>query len=372
MLPMRVVLTGASGCLGRTLALRLCREGHEVAALVRSRERAADALGADVARLDDATRLPAACDAVVHVAPGRPGGRRDADVAALARGVRAGAIVEVGEAGALATVRGAGPAAGADARGRPGAQPVIAGPPPARVATVRLGLVLAPGGGVLERIAPLARIGLAGRLVEGPVRWIHVDDALADLLDHDAGVVIEPAGAPPPAPYLRERPPRYRLRQTTWIARPIDEVFAFFARPENLGCMTPPSLRFTITGRSAPGMSRDLELRDALRLGPVPIGWTTRIERWEPGRAFVDTQTRGPYRCWWHEHRFEAHGDVTRMDDVVLYTPRGGPPAQRVYVAPALRKIFAYRHWAIGQRFGLADPPAAPGPRDRPVAARPA
>ena len=38
----------------------------------------------------------------------------------------------------------------------------------------------------------------------------------------------------------------HRLRATLLVARPIDEVFAFFSRPENLGRITPPAMGFEL------------------------------------------------------------------------------------------------------------------------------
>ncbi len=38
----------------------------------------------------------------------------------------------------------------------------------------------------------------------------------------------------------------HRLQAELYVDRPIDEVFAFFSRPENLGRITPPGLRFDL------------------------------------------------------------------------------------------------------------------------------
>ena len=90
-------------------------------------------------------------------------------------------------------------------------------------------------------------------------------------------------------------------------------------------------------------------------LGPIPMTWRSRIEQWEPGAGFVDAQLKGPYRSWWHEHRFEAHGDRTVMVDRVHYAAPLGPLgllANRLFVQPMLRRIFGYRSDVIEQRFG--------------------
>ena len=53
--------------------------------------------------------------------------------------------------------------------------------------------------------------------------------------------------------------------------------------------------------------------------------WLTRIEIWEPGRRFVDTQVRGPYRLWRHTHVFEDHPEGTLVRDRVSYEIPLGP-----------------------------------------------
>ena len=93
----------------------------------------------------------------------------------------------------------------------------------------------------------------------------------------------------------------------------------------------------------------------------VPARWRTVIETWTPpqvggdGAQFVDAQHRGPYRAWWHEHRFRREGDRTVMEDVVFYAPPFGvlgAIANRLVVAGQLRRIFGYRAAMIRQRFG--------------------
>jgi uncharacterized protein (TIGR01777 family) len=71
---MRVFVTGATGFIGRALVPHLRREGHTVAAWIRSEDRARRALGADVelirsdAGFDLLTRAVAGADAIVNLA----------------------------------------------------------------------------------------------------------------------------------------------------------------------------------------------------------------------------------------------------------------------------------------------------------------
>jgi hypothetical protein len=103
-------------------------------------------------------------------------------------------------------------------------------------------------------------------------------------------------------------------------------------------------------------MATGTEIEYAFRIGPVTMRWKTVIARWEPGRAFTDAQEQGPYRSWWHEHRFEAEGSgATVMEDRVWYAPPLGPLGRLAHpflVAPQLRRIFGYRAAAIRLRFG--------------------
>ena len=70
---MRVLLTGATGFLGRVLARRFADAGHTVAALVREPdaalgERGIEQIEGDVTSLDRMITAAAGCDAVVHTA----------------------------------------------------------------------------------------------------------------------------------------------------------------------------------------------------------------------------------------------------------------------------------------------------------------
>ncbi len=180
-------------------------------------------------------------------------------------------------------------------------------------------------------------------------RFSTISLALEDLVRDD--VTIERARVvPDDAPYLQARGARYLLRATTELAAPIDEVFEFFSAPENLHAMTPPTLGFSIATPPPIAMARDALIDYRIRVGGLPLRWRTQIADWQPGRRFVDTQLRGPYRSWWHEHRFVARGDATVMEDRVYFSPPFGPIG-KLFVAGLLRRIFGFRAQAIRTRF---------------------
>lgn len=148
------------------------------------------------------------------------------------------------------------------------------------------------------------------------------------------------------------------LHREQVLAAPIDEVFPFFANPENLERITPPFLGFTIlTPRPIP-MRVGQRIDYRIKLRGLPMRWTSEITAIEPPHRFVDVQIRGPYRLWEHEHRFVAEGGFTRVIDHVRYAVIGGKLVDRLLVRPDLERIFEYRREILEREFG-------PGPAAR-------
>ncbi len=147
------------------------------------------------------------------------------------------------------------------------------------------------------------------------------------------------------------------LRASQTIARPIDDVFRFFAEPRNLGRITPPSMGFEF-------LSDDFEMRDGLqidyRLRPllgIPVSWRTGITSFDPPHRFTDVQLRGPYRRWEHTHTFEEVDGGTRVSDTIEYQlPLGplGDLAHRLVVRGELERIFRHRERTIDAVFAAS------------------
>ena len=190
-------------------------------------------------------------------------------------------------------------------------------------------------------------------------RYPTIETALADILkDHEP--VIQRFGVATPQPsnsdseYLKQHRPRFMLMHQTMVSAPVQEVFAFFSKPQNLGVMTPSAMGFQIEGAMPDEIRRNLIIEYTLRVGPIPLRWRTCIEEWQPPRGFADSQESGPYSCWWHEHHFQEDGSQTLMEDRVYYAPPLGPlgdVANALFVAPMLRRIFAYRSQMMRLRF---------------------
>lgn len=208
---MRILITGATGFIGSALSLRLRRDGHDVAAWVRSTERARRALGPDVALVSAAegnAALVAALsrsDAVVNLA-GEPLVRRwtPARRAAIVSS-RVGLTRQLVQACAAASPRPRVLVSGSGVGyyGDRGDEPLTEQSGPGsdflarlaldwegaaneaaalglRVVTVRTGIVLGDGG-ALAQMRPAFVLGLGGPLGPGTqyIAWIHLQDHLA-------------------------------------------------------------------------------------------------------------------------------------------------------------------------------------------------
>jgi ligand-binding SRPBCC domain-containing protein len=152
------------------------------------------------------------------------------------------------------------------------------------------------------------------------------------------------------------------LRREQWIGRSVDEVFAFFADAHNLETITPPWLGFKILSMSTTSISEGTVICYRLRLHGIRIYWRTEICEWNPPHCFVDEQSKGPYTQWRHTHRFEAHGNRTKMIDEVQYSlPFGvlGRVVHTLNVQGDVSRIFDYRSLQIDALFGQPGESAA-------------
>ena len=154
----------------------------------------------------------------------------------------------------------------------------------------------------------------------------------------------------------------HRLVATQFIDRPLDEVFAFFAEPRNLGRITPSGMRFEFLTDDFV-MRDDLEIEYRLRPLPgIPARWRTRITDYDPPNGFTDIQLRGPYRRWVHRHSFAAVDGGTLVRDEIDYAVPLGPLgdlANRLVVRSELEGIFQHRAAVI--RTALQAPGAPTG-----------
>lgn len=159
-----------------------------------------------------------------------------------------------------------------------------------------------------------------------------------------------------------------------WLPVELPRVFAFFSDPRNLPRIMPPKLHVRIVAarlvpppEAASDVFRFVAFEDAAGAGsefvfrfrplpllPLAINWHARIEEYEAGRFFRDTQFAGPMGRWSHRHEF--HGERRRgvpgtlvRDQVEFEIGSGwaGRIVEQVFVLPAMRAGFSRRQQLV-------------------------
>lgn len=205
---MRIAVTGSTGFIGSRLVPALSCDGHDVRRVVRSKARAGDIAWSPLERQIDAAALEGT-DAIIHLAAENLGQRwtessrkriRESrtvgtrflseSIAALPRPPRV--MISASAVGFYGADRGdetleetsapgedfvADLAVAWEAATEPAAARGI------RVVRTRFGVVLGPEGGMLERVLPVFRLGLGGRLGDGKqwMSWIAMEDLIEAL-----------------------------------------------------------------------------------------------------------------------------------------------------------------------------------------------
>jgi len=139
------------------------------------------------------------------------------------------------------------------------------------------------------------------------------------------------------------------LEAASELPVPVDVVFDFFSKAENLQRITPPELDFTIVTPLPFEIELGTLIDYRLHLFGIPLSWTSRISEWQPPRCFTDEQLRGPYALWVHTHTFEPTPSGSVIRDRVRYRLPWSPLGDLAYplVRRQLARIFDYRQRAV-------------------------
>ena len=174
------------------------------------------------------------------------------------------------------------------------------------------------------------------------------------------------------APVISRRRRNYgirpgRMRRTNDVIRQFQcdqfipgepqRIWDFFASPQNLDLLTPPTLRFEIVGGVAPRMYVGQMIE--YRIGIIPgfaTRWLTEITHLRECEFFVDEQRLGPYKIWHHEHHFmrSAIGLGVQMIDRITYDPGWGflgGVVNALWIRQQLTRIFDYRAAKVAKLF---------------------
>lgn len=150
----------------------------------------------------------------------------------------------------------------------------------------------------------------------------------------------------------------YLLNREQFINKPLQKVFSFFERPENLAQITPPALGFKILTPSPITMKEGTLIDYTVKILGIPQRWTSLITTYQPPLKFVDEQLKGPYSFWHHTHYFKEVNNGTIIIDEVRYGIRFGILGEIVHaliVKRQLKNIFDFRERKITQIFESLD-----------------
>ena len=141
----------------------------------------------------------------------------------------------------------------------------------------------------------------------------------------------------------------------THLYAPLQEVFEFFSNAAHLNEVTPPELHFKFLTPMPIEMKVGATIDYLIRLSGIPIRWRTLITEWQPTVRFKDTQVRGPYALWEHEHYFEQREGYVYMRDTVHYLSPGWflePIIHHLFVKNKVESIFEHRKERFAALFG--------------------
>jgi len=146
------------------------------------------------------------------------------------------------------------------------------------------------------------------------------------------------------------------LHQEQIIPASIEIVWDYFCAPKNLNEMTPLDMNFEIIAGADSKMyeGQIIEYRVEFIRGVRSL-WLTEIAHVRGNEYFVDEQRVGPYRFWYHEHRFENTPAGVKMIDHVTYVlPFGflGDIVHSLWIRNRLKSIFDFRYQKIRELFG--------------------
>lgn len=149
----------------------------------------------------------------------------------------------------------------------------------------------------------------------------------------------------------------HRLTRSQFLPITLEQAWPFFSTPRNLEAMTPDFLNFRITSAVPDDIYSGLIITYKIAaVGGIPMTWVTEIKHVVPLQRFVDEQRIGPFRFWFHEHRFRAvDGGITMEDNVHYAMPWGwlGDLVHKVFVHKRLNAIFDFRHEYLARRWAL-------------------
>ena len=126
-----------------------------------------------------------------------------------------------------------------------------------------------------------------------------------------------------------------------------NKAFDYHERPGALGRLIPPWKKVQVEA-SDHSLCEGSTVILRIKVGPKTVRWIAQHTDYDPPHRFKDTQLKGPFRHWEHEHRMQnSSGDHCELcDDISYRLPLGelGRLLGGRLVRKELESMFAYRH----------------------------
>jgi ligand-binding SRPBCC domain-containing protein len=141
---------------------------------------------------------------------------------------------------------------------------------------------------------------------------------------------------------------------TLEIARPLAEMFAYFAKPKNLAQFTPPDFNLELlAGPEVLALGERLVWQG--RRWGVAQKLIQEVTKFDAEKLIAVEQKQGPFKLWVQSHHFETSPTGTRIVEKIEYAPPGGMLGF-VVTANLIRKeldsVTAYRAQKLNEMFG--------------------
>ena len=155
-----------------------------------------------------------------------------------------------------------------------------------------------------------------------------------------------------------------KIQFEQWVPIEISRVFLFFANPQNLPRIMPPTTETKLiemklvsppdvawkNGAGLAGVGSEIITSFRLfKFPPIRSKWTARITEFEWDHHFADLQVRGPFKRFLHRHelRTEIRNGVegTVVRDAVEFDAGYGFLGRLMekFIAQQMRQTFKYR-----------------------------
>lgn len=149
----------------------------------------------------------------------------------------------------------------------------------------------------------------------------------------------------------------YKLEYKQILPISIDQAWEFFSSPKNLSEITPAKLDMCIKECDSDDIYSGMILHYTVKpILNMRMNWLSEIKHVQKPFMFVDDQKIGPYKLWYHIHRFRRVGQGVEVHDVIYYALPGGILSgllNGLIVSRKLKHIFDHRTKILDHKFGV-------------------